>query len=100
VATWGFPVEALEHVQTLADSDVRLVWLDGDREKARQVWINKTGKPDTDFKNQVAAIDSRFTEIRALFRKGWVEILSTEGTWLSFEQILERLSIQPRFRSV
>jgi hypothetical protein len=52
VATWGFPIECLPEVQALATSEVRLVWFDGDRSKAREVWVNKNGEPDTDFKKQ------------------------------------------------
>jgi shikimate kinase len=100
VASWGFPIEALPNVQTLSGSDVRLIWFDGNREVACKAWMRKTGKPEAEFRRQVAAIDTRITEIRSLFRDGWIEVIGPDGTRLSFPQILDRLSIQPRFRKI
>ncbi len=100
VGSWGFPIQALPNVQTLNGSDVRLIWFDGDREVACKDWMRKTGRPDTEFRMQVATIDSRIAEIRSLFRDGWIEVIAPDGTRPSFPQILDRLSIQPRFRKV
>jgi hypothetical protein len=58
-------------VQTLSESDVRLIWFDGDRKAACKDWMRKTGQPDNQFWAQVAAIDSRIAEIRSLFGHGW-----------------------------
>jgi hypothetical protein len=100
VASWGFPIQALPNVQTLNGSDVRLIWFDGNREVACKDWMRKTGKPDTAFRKQVAAVDGRIAEIRALFADGWIEVIAPDGSRPSFPQILDRLSIQPRFRKV
>jgi hypothetical protein len=100
VMTWGFLIEALPNAQALRHSDVRLIWFDGNREVARKNWMRKTGEPDTQFRKQVAAIDGRMSEIRSLFADGWVETIAPDGTEIPFRQILEQLSIQPRFRIV
>jgi hypothetical protein len=55
-------------------------------------------KPDAEFRRQVATIDAGIAEIRRLFRDGWIDVIAPNGTPLSFPQILDRLSIQPRFR--
>lgn len=54
--------------------------------------------PDAEFRRQVATIDAGIAEIRRLFRDGWIDVITPNGTPLSFPQILDRLSIQPRFR--
>jgi hypothetical protein len=100
VASWGFPIQALPNVQALSGSDVRLIWFDGNREAACRDWMRKTGRSDSDFRRQVTAIDSRIADIRSLFGNGWIEVIAPDGSRPSFPQILDRLSIQPRFRKV
>jgi hypothetical protein len=100
VVSWGFPIEALPNVQRLSGSGAQLIWFDGDREAACRDWMRKTGRPDTNFRRQVAAIDRRIADIRSLFGNGWIEVIRPDGSRLSFPQILDRLSIQPRFRKV
>src|SRR5436309_3282866 len=80
VASWGFPIEVLPNVQTLRGSDVRLIWFDGNREVACRDWMHKTGKPEAEFRMQVAAIDTHIEEIRSLFRDGWIEVIAPDGT--------------------
>ena len=63
-------------------------------------WMRKTGRPDNEFREQVAAIDSRIAEIRSLFANGWIDVIAPDGSRLSFSEICRRLSIQPRFRKV
>jgi hypothetical protein len=55
---------------------------------------------DAEFRRQVATIDAEIAEIRRLFRDGWIDVIAPNGTPLSFSQILDRLSIQPRFRMI
>jgi hypothetical protein len=100
VASWGFPIEALPNVQTLNGSDVRLIWFHGDREAACKNWMYKTGRTDGHFRAQVAAIDSRIAEIQSLFGNGWIEVIGPDGSRPTFLQILDRLSIHPRFRKL
>lgn len=97
VASWGFPIPDFPIVQTLNGSDVRLIWFDGDRKAACKNWIHKTGRSDTDFWKQVAAIDESIEDIRSLFGKGWIEVFGADGKPV-FHDILKRLSIQPLFR--
>jgi hypothetical protein len=100
VASWGFPIEQLPNVQRLSGSEVRLIWFDGNRDVACKNWMRKTGKPDAEFRRQVATIDAEIAEIRRLFRDGWIDVIAPNGTPLSFPQILDRLSIRPRFRMI
>ncbi len=100
VASWGFPIQNFPIVQTLSGSDVRLIWFDGDRDAACKDWMRKTGRPDHQFRAQVAAIDSRIAEIRSLFGNGWIDVIAPDGSRLSFSEICRRLSIQPRFHKV
>ncbi len=94
VATWGFPMGCLEMIERLADSDIRLVWFDGNKEVARKQWRKGKGKSDdTDFWAQVGAIESRIDKIKPLFTN-WIDVFSAEGIPLSCGQILDRLSIQ------
>jgi hypothetical protein len=95
VATWGFTIGSIPIVEPLADSDIRLVWFDGNREFARKAWLTAKGRTDdTDFRRQVEAIDSRLDTIKGLFWKDWIDVFSPEGNPLSCEQILDRLSIR------
>jgi hypothetical protein len=80
--------------------EVRLIWFDGNRDVACKNWMRKTDKPDAEFRRQVATIDAEIAEIRRLFRDGWIDVIAPNGTPLSFSQILDRLSIQPRFRMI
>jgi hypothetical protein len=100
VGSWGFPIEALPTVKTLSGSDVRLIWFDGDREAACKNWMHKTGRTDAQFRAQVAAIDSRIADIQSLFGNGWIDVIGPDASRPTFLQILDRLSIQPRFRKV
>src|SRR5262249_40826 len=96
----GAAVCLLPIVQTLNGSDVRLIWFDGDRDIACKDWMRKTGKSDAEFRAQLAAIDSRIGDIRLLFRNGWIDMVPSDGSRLPFPEILERLSIKPRFRRI
>jgi hypothetical protein len=100
VASWGFPIQALPNVQALRNSDVRLIWFDGDREAACKNWVDKTGRNNAQFRAQMAAIDSRIEEIQSLFGTGWIDVIGSDGSRPTFVQILDRLSIQPRFRRI
>src|SRR5215813_9378126 len=53
---WGFPVRCLPLVKELQAEGVRLIWFDGDRNRARTVFQERGGLALSDFDAQVAAI--------------------------------------------
>jgi hypothetical protein len=72
VASWGLPIEKLPNVQMLSGSEVRLIWFDGNRDVACKNWMRKTGKPDAEFRRQVATIDAGIAEIRRVVSR-WMD---------------------------
>jgi hypothetical protein len=53
---WGFPVPCLPVVDELRAQGVRLIWFDGDRNRARAVFQERGGLALSDFDAQVAEI--------------------------------------------
>ena len=53
---WGFPVHCVSWVKELQDCGVRLIWFDGDIDRARQEFVQRGGIDTARFDEQVAAI--------------------------------------------
>jgi hypothetical protein len=56
VLDWGFPVHCFSWVKELRDCGVRLIWFDGDIDRARQEFVKRGGIDPARFDEQVAAI--------------------------------------------
>ena len=84
---WGFPVRCLPVVKELQAEGVRLIWFDGDRNRARTVFQERGGLALSDFDAQVAAIAA------AGFPKSLdcvvVMVLSARGTFKQ-PKVIER----------
>lgn len=55
---WGFPVHCFPMVRELRNAGAQLVWFDGDRKRAREVFLKRGGTAVHNFNVQVAAIES------------------------------------------
>ena len=53
---WGFPTSCLQLVLELQKSGVKLVWFDGDIDRARQVFVQRGGIAVQTFENQITEI--------------------------------------------
>lgn len=56
VLDWGFPVSYVSWVQELRDQGVRLVWFEGDVDRAREAFVRRGGTDWKRFYEQVKAI--------------------------------------------
>ena len=56
VLDWGFPVSCLSWVNELRDQSVRLVWFDGDVDRAREEFVGRGGLDVKYFDAQVKKI--------------------------------------------
>jgi hypothetical protein len=56
VLDWGFPPRCLPWVEELRKSGVKLVWFNGDIDRARQVFVQRGGMAVQTFENQITDI--------------------------------------------
>lgn len=85
VLDWGFPISCLSWVDQLRDQNVRLIWFDGDVDRAREAFFQR-GRID------VANFDKQVKEVQRASYPGSlnclvIPALSASGVSLDQEQI-------------
>ncbi len=86
---WGFPIHCLPIGDELRAQGVRLIWFDGDRNRARSVFQERGGLAVTAFDVQVAAIDAAGypTPLKCVV----VQALSANGAFTDSRTIEQRV---------
>jgi hypothetical protein len=85
VLDWGFPISCLSWAEQLQDRGVRLIWLDGDVDRAREAFVRRGGIDVMAFDGQVGRIQ------RAAYPGSLgclvIPALSATGTFLDHNKI-------------
>jgi hypothetical protein len=85
VLDWGFPVGYLPWVEQLQDQNVRLIWFDGDVNRARERFVQRGGIEGSQFDKQIREIQQAGypDALRCLV----VPALSASGEFMDRHQI-------------
>jgi hypothetical protein len=103
VMTWGFHIDCLPLIETMAAADAVPWWFEVDRLAARQVFVGRQtiirdglpqpGTPDpAAFDRQFGTMASHWAAISAVFGNQIVRALTPDGAYLHPEVILARLT--------
>lgn len=82
---WGFPALCLPWVEELQKCGVKLVWFDGDIDRAREIFVQRGGIAVDRFENQTA--DIRTANFPASLNCVFIPRLSTTGLFLDAYQV-------------
>lgn len=98
VIDWGFPVSQLPLVDALKQAGFRLWWFNGDRAAARTAFIKRNQSatkpiPVECFDTQMDGIEREWSRISELFGDHVIEVLNSDGSYLSPEQIATRMNV-------
>ncbi|MGD1097759.1 MAG: hypothetical protein ABSB35_37945 [Bryobacteraceae bacterium] len=91
VLDWGFRVSYVSWVEQLRDQDVRLIWFDGDADRAREAFVRRGGSDATSFDRQV--VDIQQAGYPESLRCSVVPAMSASGIFLNQHEI-ERIVFQ------
>lgn len=88
---WGFPPCHLPLAKDLHANGVIGWWFDGDRQVARDSFIQRRTVSVKDLDIQMAAIQSNWSVIAATFEPRILNAVRSDGTYLSPDDIYERM---------
>ena len=88
---WGFPPQWLGVVSQLKVADVRIWWFDADHAAARASFLARGDVSLEAFNVQIAAIKSRWADIKATFDPNIFTTLRADGTRVDSKSIYERM---------
>ncbi|MGD1156535.1 MAG: hypothetical protein ABSA41_11970 [Terriglobia bacterium] len=91
VIDWGFPPNNLPAVRELQAAGVEVWWFEGERQIARQKFIERGGVDPRCFDVQMDAIEANWLEISRVFGPHAIETLHSDGTYTEPEEIFNRM---------
>ena len=89
ILDWGFPVACLPIVDEIAAAGLKILWLDGDRNAARESYIRRGGQDVRAFDVQIQAITGATLPRARPFRV--INALSTDGEYVLPQQLVTQM---------
>lgn len=88
---WGFPPGQFPVVQRIKDIGVKLIWFDGDRLSARNLFKGGNSISVEQFDKQFAAISEYWGRIEDIFGNNIIKVIQSDGTLFSENTIYTQI---------